>query len=66
MDLLTTLVVGAYVYSTGIFIWFERRLNALATNHIRHIVAQEVQRQMELTGSKAVNPSTSEDIHCED
>lgn len=62
MDLLTTLMVGAYVYTTGVFVWFERRLNALATNHIRHIVAAEVQRQMELTGSKVVNPSTGEDL----
>ena len=47
MDLLHTLLLGAYVYATGIFIWFERRLNALTSNHLRHLVEIEVMKQLE-------------------
>lgn len=47
MGLLETLVVGAYVYSTGIFIWFERRINRLVTNHLRHLISAEVKKQLE-------------------
>ena len=47
MDLLTTLVVGAYLYTTGIFVWFEKRLNTLTSNHLQHLVEVEVTKQME-------------------
>jgi len=52
MDLLTTLVLGSYMYTSAVFIWFQKKYDKLATNHLKHLVAIEVQRQMELAGSQ--------------
>jgi len=62
MGLLETLIIGAYVYSTAIFVWFQKKYDKLATNHLQHLVAIEVQRQMELTGSKVNVGSERSDI----
>jgi hypothetical protein len=37
MDLLHTIVLGSYVYTTGVFLWFQRKYEMLAKNHLRHL-----------------------------
>ena len=41
MDLVTTLTVGAYVYTTGAIVWLNRRFESaiekITVNHIKHL-----------------------------
>lgn len=41
MDLLTTLVLGAYIYTTmyttAVFLWFQKKYEAIRTNHLKHV-----------------------------
>lgn len=62
MGLLETLIIGAYVYSTAIFVWFQKKIDTLTTNHLKHLVAMEVQRQMELSGLQVDVTSERSDI----
>ena len=34
------------MYTTAVFVWFQRKLDKLATNHLQHLVRQEVKKQM--------------------
>ena len=62
MGLLETLIIGCYVYSTAIFVWFQKKIDTLTTNHLKHLVAMEVQRQMELSGLQVDVTSERSDI----
>jgi len=46
MGFLETLIVGGYVYTTGVFVWFTRKLDALAHNHLKHLVDKAVKEAL--------------------
>ena len=50
MGLLETLVIGGYVYTTGVFIWLNKKLDRMATNHLQHLVQREVEKQLVIRG----------------
>jgi hypothetical protein len=37
MGLIETLVLGGYLYTTAAFVWLERKIATLHSNHIKHI-----------------------------
>ena len=46
MGLIETLVVGGYVYTTAVFVWFSRKLDAVVTNHLKHLVKKAVEEAL--------------------
>ena len=60
--ILYSLVVGIFMYTTGVFVWFQKKFDALTSNHLQHMVRQEVQRQMELSGSQVDVSTERSDI----
>ena len=36
MGLLETLVIGGYLYTTGVFLWLQDKLTKIRTNHLQH------------------------------
>ena len=43
MGLIETLAVGSYIYTTAVFVWFSRKLDAVVTNHLKHLVKKAVE-----------------------
>lgn len=37
MGFLETLVIGSYMYSTAIFLYFRRKIDTLVSNHLKTI-----------------------------
>ena len=61
MGLIETLAVGSYIYTTAVFVWFSRKLDAVVTNHLRHLVNQAVTEAL-LSRSKVDVSSERSDI----
>lgn len=38
MGFLETLVVGSYLYSTAIFLYFRRKIDTILSNHLKSII----------------------------
>lgn len=36
MGLIETLLVGGYLYTTGVFLWLQDKLQKLSNNHLKH------------------------------
>lgn len=36
-ELVNALLIGGYVYTTGVFLWFQRKYERLRDNHIKHV-----------------------------
>lgn len=37
-DLLTTLTLASYVYTTGVFLYLSRKIDVVKQNHMKHLL----------------------------
>lgn len=50
MGLLETIMIGSYMYTTGVFLWFQRKYERLRDNHLKHteVALNEVRERVGL------------------